>query len=882
VPIARRLGEYMITLVLGSGGMATVYEAEQDHPRRTVALKILARGLGSPAAKARFRQEAEVLGRLHHHGIAQVFGAGTDDEGRPYFAMELVRGRTLLQHADEQGLDVRGRLLLLARICDATQYAHEHGVIHRDLKPSNIMVDEHGQPKILDFGVARADEPDGAGPRTEPGQLIGTIAYMSPEQASGSAEAVDGRTDVYALGVIGHELLTGRLPLDLRTRSTSEALRAIEHEEPARIGTFDKALRGDLEVIISTALEKNRARRYASPGALAGDIRRFLDELPISARPATAFYYLGKFARRNRPLVGAAAGILAAMLLGLAGTGYGLWRSERRRATAEAVSALLESALGSANPHEVKGVGYTVHQLVDEISRDLHGRLADQPEVEARLRSTIGNAYRLLGELGPAQEHLTAALALRREALPAGHPLVALSLRDLAWVHHDKADYTTAAAMMRGALDIQRRSLPAGDTEVAATMLGLSDVLRHTASFDESATLGWEALRLRRAALGNDHPDTAACLVNLAKLARDRGDFDGSAPLLDEALGIWEKRYGAEHPRIVDALNDRAWLEYQRRDLGAARATLERSLAMGRRLLGEHHPDVANAIYELGVIEGAEGNSAGSEARLREALAIYRIVHGDAHPSVWSTLDALAQLLIRSRHDYAAAEPLAREALEGRRALFGPHAGETALSMDTVARLLKAAGKPEEARSLFNEAIEALRAAYGPNHVYVAISEYNLGLLLQERREWDDAEAALREAHRITRGAVGPEHPDTLLMVTALAQVLNVQGRYDEAESILEPSLRGAAARSVTVRAAAAHEALGNALTGLGRYPEAADSLQSAADTFEAMLGAASTRTLAALGALAEVYEAMGEHDRAIRVRATVADRGEAPRPSNP
>ena len=330
----RRIGHYRVVRVVGSGGMGTVYEAEQDSPRRTVALKVLRPGLASPLLLKRFAQEAEVLGLLHHPGIAQVHEAGIADDGQPFFAMEFVRGPRLDEYARLRGLDTAARLDLVARLCDAVQHAHEQGVVHRDLKPANVLVEESGQPKVLDFGIARAA---GADPRastahTETGQLLGTLGYMSPEQVAGSPSTVDSRSDVYALGVILFELLAGRLPYDLDRLPLPEVARVIGEREPSRLGSLNGLFRGEIETIVARALEKDKGRRYASSAELAADLRRHLAHEPILARPASALYQLRKFARRHRALVGGAAGVFVALVAGLVGTTwFALGEAEQRR-----------------------------------------------------------------------------------------------------------------------------------------------------------------------------------------------------------------------------------------------------------------------------------------------------------------------------------------------------------------------------------------------------------------------------------------------------------------------------------------------------------------------------------------------------------------------
>ncbi len=332
-----RLGHYEVLEVIGQGGMGTVYEAEQDSPRRTVALKVVRPGFASPAIVKRFTHEAQILGRLHHPGIAQVYEAGLADDGQPYFAMEFIHGLPLDEYARRRGLDLTARVGLLARVCDAVQHAHDQGVIHRDLKPANILVEETGQPKVLDFGVARATGADllTMTGLTQAGQLIGTPDYMSPEQVAADPAAIDHRTDVYALGVILFELAAHRLPYQLENRPLAETARLIQEQDPPRLGSINPELRGDVETIVAKALEKDPARRYRSAADLAADLRHWLDHEPILARPPSALYHLHKFARRHKGLVGGVVATGVALVLGLVGTVLFAIREAHQRGQAE-------------------------------------------------------------------------------------------------------------------------------------------------------------------------------------------------------------------------------------------------------------------------------------------------------------------------------------------------------------------------------------------------------------------------------------------------------------------------------------------------------------------------------------------------------------------
>jgi len=328
------IGHYRVVRLLGEGGMGAVYEAEQDQPRRVVALKVIKPGFATAETLRRFQHESQALGRLQHPGIAQIYEAGTADTGfgpQPYFAMELIRGQPLHEYAEAHQLDVRQKLGLMTKICDAVDHANRHGVIHRDLKPANILVDETGQPKILDFGVAQVTESDAQHTRqTDLGQIVGTLAYMSPEQALGDPSALDTRCDVYALGVILYELLAGQPPYDIDRKPVHEAVRIVREEEPAHLSSIDRSYRGDVDTIVVKALEKDKSRRYASAADLARDIRRYLADEPIAARSPSASYKLLKFARRHKALVAGTAAVFLVLAAGIVASTLGSGASADR------------------------------------------------------------------------------------------------------------------------------------------------------------------------------------------------------------------------------------------------------------------------------------------------------------------------------------------------------------------------------------------------------------------------------------------------------------------------------------------------------------------------------------------------------------------------
>jgi serine/threonine protein kinase len=527
-PLPASIGGYRIVRLLGEGGMGAVYEAEQQQPQRTVALKVIRAGYATSEMLRRFENETRALGRLQHPGIAQIYEAGTAQTPfgqQPYFAMELVHGQALLPYCEEHQLNARQRLEMVAKICDALQHAHQRGLIHRDLKPANILVDESGQPKTLDFGVARLTDSDAQATRqTEIGQIIGTLGYMSPEQVLGEPAEIDTRSDVYALGVILYELLAGKGPY-LLGRQIHEVIRTIREEEPSRLSSVNRIYRGDVETIVAKALEKDKTRRYASAAELAADIRRYLQDEPITARPSSAAYQLQKFARRNKALVTGVAAVFVVLVLGMVARAWEAVqarkaekKAQQESAIAEAVNDFLQNDLlgqASAYNQSKPDPNITVRTVVDRAAQNIQGKFGQQPEVEGAIRSTIGNTYQDLGLFPQAGKQLESALALDRRVLGLDNPKTLRAMADLSWVYEVQGKYAPAEALLQQSLEISRRVLGPEHRVTLRSMSTLGWLYELEGKFDRAEELLQKALEISRRVLG---PENRATLVTMANL----------------------------------------------------------------------------------------------------------------------------------------------------------------------------------------------------------------------------------------------------------------------------------------------------------------------------------------------------------------------------
>ena len=703
-----RIGRYELIELIGTGGMGEVYRARRvdDQYSQEVALKILRGDLALPTLADRFRRERQILAGLQHPNVTTLLDGGATPEGRPYLVMQFESGLPLTTYADEHGLTVRQRLELFVTVCEAVQYAHFNLVVHRDLKPSNVLVNERGQAKLLDFGIAKIMQ-EGVGDVTQQTRELRMLTpeYAAPEQISGGA--ITAGTDVYALGILLYELLVGEPPFRMGTLTPLDFHRKVMEERPTRPSEGVRAaveaadptqatdiaalrgvgpaklfqsLTGDLDQIVLTALRKEPSRRYPSAAALAEDIRRYLSGHTIWARPPSKRYRLRKFVGRNRVGVGAAAAFV--LLLGaFAGTmtvqsarvAAERDRAEVALARAEEVGEFLIGLFDSANPREEPD-RLSALDLLDR-GAERAEELSEQPEVQADLLTAVGTAYVTLGQFDPAAPLLEGALELRRDLFGPEHADVAASLSALALLYGERGDYDSAQARYEEVLEI-RRTLDGPESVEAAKVLSSLGVIRsRRGDFEEALPLFADALEIFRAVpseeLSEDaRDDYANALNNMGMTLVQKGDLEDGEPYLAEALAMNRSLLPDNHPTIATNLNNLATVRFHQNKYEEAEKGFLEVLERRRALYGDDHPDVGAPLNNLSILKSRQGEFEQAEAYALEALSIQRRTQGPEHPLLGLSLKNLGILFV-NQEKYAEAESVALESLGIFRSQFG-------------------------------------------------------------------------------------------------------------------------------------------------------------------------------------------------------------------
>ena len=662
--------------------MGIVYRAEQQNPQRIVALKVIRLGVASTEHLRRFEQEAELLGRLQHPGIAQIYEAGTAKSSagsQPYFAMEFIQGPPLLHYANTRHLNTRARLELMVRICDAVNHAHQRGIIHRDLKPSNILVDESGQPKILDFGVARVTDSDTQATRqTDMGQLIGTLAYMSPEQVLADPLALDIRSDVYALGVILYELLAKKPPYNTDRKPLHEVVQAIREEDPTPLSSINRYYRGDVETIVAKALEKDRARRYASAAELAADIRRYLADEPIVARPPSATYQLQKFARRHKAFVAGTASVFLVLVAGVVAStreAVVARRAEqaaaKEAAAAKAVNDFLQNdLLAQASAKNQAGTSakldpdIKVRTALDRAAARIEGKFDGQPEVEAAIRDTMGKTYAELAQYAESEKQLQRALDLERQVWGPENPKTLNTLNHLGRTLWHQGKYQEAETLLAPALEIERRVLGPEHPDTLYCMNNLGNVYRAQGKDAQAEALYRQTLGIRRRVLGPEHPDTLTSMNNLANVYWSHGNYAQAEALYGQALEIQRRVLGPEHPDALLSMGNLAATYADEGKYAQAEPLFSQTLEISRRVLGPEHTRTLAFLSDFATMYLHQGKYALAETYAAQVLAGRRRAGGSEDPSDIQSAVANLALVYVSEGKFAESEPLARQNLE--------------------------------------------------------------------------------------------------------------------------------------------------------------------------------------------------------------------------
>jgi len=778
----QRVGPYRLVRLIGEGGMGVVHLGERADGQfeRRVAVKLIRPGMGTRSMVKRFELERHTLAALEHPNISRLLDAGTTDSGLPYLVMEYVDGLPLDAHCDAAKLGITARLELFLTACRAVQHAHRNLVVHRDLKPGNILVDGEGQLKLLDFGIVKLLP--GASRETanltRTAQQVMTPAYASPEQVLG--RPVTTSSDVYSLGIVLYELLTGHLPYRLRTSSPRELLEVVCEQEPTRpsaavgqtveeegpdgaprvllspkaVATarqssperLRRRLSGDLDLILLMTLRKEPERRYASVEALAEDIRRYLEGLPVSARDDSFGYRTGRFIRRHTLGVTVGAAIVLLLSAGLASTWIQMRvaSSERDRAQAEAekaraVTGFLQDMLASADPGEL-GRDVTVAEVLDQASLDLGPRLATAPDVEAAVRSTIGTTYRGLGRYEQAEIQHQLSLDLVRQVHGDDHPAAAAQLTHLAVLSHDRGELDAAGHGYREALAMFTRLGIASGPDLANALNSYGALLRSTGRPDQAEGNYEKALELYEADPQSRIPDIASVHNNLAVLYQSRGDLDLSEASFRQALALTRADQGDSGPDVARCLHNLAGVLHSRSQLTQAEALYREALTLRRSALGNHHPEVASNLINLADVLLDGGHAREAQAIAREGLELQRQILPDGHPWTARGSMVLARALLETGEDPHAATELAQSAVRMRR--------------------------------------ESLPA----NHWLIASSSILLGRCLTQQGRYAEAETTLLGGHAVLADDRGATHDRTVAAVGALADLYARWDKDSEAE----------------------------------------------------------------------------------------------------
>jgi serine/threonine protein kinase/Tfp pilus assembly protein PilF len=840
------VGRYVLLEEIGEGGFGRVFLAEQREPVvRRVALKIIKLGMDTRQVIARFEAERQALALMDHPNIARVLDGGATETGRPYFVMELVRGEPITAYCDTHRLAIPDRLELFLQVCAAVQHAHQKGVIHRDLKPSNILVSEQDGrrlARVIDFGIAKAtSSPDREQTEfTERGVLLGTPGYMSPEQAAGSAD-IDTRTDVYSLGVLLYELLTGATPFDekrLRSAAYGEIQRIIRDEEPPKPSTrlsesgaalanvavarlveprrLTTIIRGDLDWIVMRALEKDRGRRYGGAGDLAQDVARYLDNQPVLATPPTVTYRVRKFARRNRVLVAASAAVLLSILIGTgASVAFAVGQARARKTADDARIAAIQAEATAARRAEelAKAVEFQSEQI----------RSVDPQHMGVTLRAGLLESVRAEATRAGLQPSDVDSRVSGLDQTLARTDLTGLSLELM-----EKNWFQPAIRAINEKFIDQPL--------VRARLLqNMANLMQNLGLLKGAEPPLRTALDIRERELGDAHADTLESLMQMGHLHLQRQEPEAAELFLRRARTVSEAQFGVENATTLRA---EALLGYLRDTQGRhaeARGIFEKLLPVQRRVLGDLHIETIATLSTIGLSHSDDGDASTAEPLLRDALAKRRQTLGASHPDTIQSLNNLGTLLVRMDR-FGEAEVLFSEALAKRRQLLGDDHPATMTSANNLGVLLRMQHQFGEAERIFRDTLQRRRRVLGEWHAETLDSLSGVGILMMDRGMRAEAEPYLRESLEKYRSTLGNDDRRTVVGIVNLAELLRSRGAGDEAAFLFAEALKTRQRTRGDAHAQTLHTRvrLGRLLVELCNYEEALRVLEEGKDAARA------------------------------------------------
>jgi len=820
----KRVGAYRILREIGQGGMAVVYLAERDDQnyRKQVAIKMVKPGIDTKQILHRFRNERQTLAALDHSNIVKLLDGGSSEDGSPYLVMDYVVGLPIDQYCDLHKLSIDDRLRLFREVCSAVQYAHENLVIHRDLKPGNILIAKGGVPRLLDFGIAKLLNPECFQTplltRTDSRPM--TPEYASPEQIRG--QAITTATDVYSLGVLLFELLTGRRPYRSTSQSLLEMERLVCESEPERPsavinrkeenlsrdgepataitpervsqdrglqpGELQRRLQGDLDTIVMKALEKDANRRYATAFELSADIARYLSHQPVLARPASTTYRAQKYVRRHPVGVTVAAGLVL-LLAGFAVTqSLQLRRITRERDRANRVTEFMEGMFKVSDPSEARGSSVTAREILERASKDIDTGLAKDPELQAQMMYVMGNVYKNLGLFPRAQLLLQRSADIRRRVLGPENAETLRSIDLLSWVLNQEGHAAEAEKLQRETVATKRRLLGVQNPDTLSSMSMLAWTLDREANYAEAEKLDREVIETRRRLLTPDNAETLGTMGNLAATLSHEGRYAEAEKLKRETLDLMRRVLGPEHPLTLTAMNNLAATFQREGHYAEAEKLLRETLELQRRILGPEHPDTLRSTTNLAHALSYENHLAEAEQLEREVVASKQRVLGPEHQDTLWAISSLAATLQREGH-LSEAEKLQRQTLEIQRRVFGPERPDTFTTAGDLAVTLGEEGRYSEAVDLLRPTVDAMRRVRGLEHPYTLEADEELAQVLGKAGRYDEAEKLARQTLAIQRRVLGPDHSDAAATAYDLARVLAHTGRNDEALSVLREAV---------------------------------------------------------------------------------------------